>query len=122
MYKNWKIEKEKLNYFGQDEDLQKQAQEAQDEYTNVANWCNEGQEYHIEEVGDEYQVVKNLEPTPEEIIDQEIQQLKQYLQETDYIVIKITEGEEPTAEALAIISRRKEARARINELEAELEV
>lgn len=122
MYENWKIEKEKLNYFGQNEELQKQAQEAQDEYTNVANWCNEGQEYHIEEVGDEYQVVKNPEPTPEELIQREIQQLKQYLQETDYVVVKIAEGEEPTAHTLEIISRRKEARARINELEAELEV
>lgn len=63
----------------------------------------------------------NYEPTHEELIQQEIHQLKQYLQETDYIVIKIAEGEEPTAEALAIISKRKEARSRINELEAELQ-
>ena len=104
MYKNWKI-------------LKTEADEKAEEYSQVAEWCNEGQEYHIEEVGDEYQVVKNPEPTPEEIIDQEIQQLKQYLIQTDYIVIKIAEGEEPTAEMLEVISKRKQARARINELE-----
>ena len=123
MYKNWKIEKEKLNYIGQDEELQKQAQEAQGEYINVARWCNEGQEYHIEEIdGEYYAVVENAKPSPEELKQQEIQELKQYLQETDYVVVKIAEGEEPTAHTLEIISRRKEARARINELEAELEV
>ena len=108
MYENWKILKSEIN-------------EKQEEYTDVAQWCNNGGEYHIEEVGDEYQVVKNSEPTHEELIQREIWQLKQYLQETDYIVIKIAEGEEPTAEALAIISKRKEARSRINELEAELQ-
>ena len=121
-YINWKIEKEKLNYIGQDEELQKQAEEAQNEYTNVANWCNEGQEYHIEDTGEYYEVVKNQEPTHEELIQREIQQLKQYLAQTDYVVVKIAEGEEPTAHTLELISERKRARARINELEAELEV
>ena len=106
-YSNWKI-------------LKSEADAKSEEYSQVAEWCNNGGEYHIEEVGDEYQVVKNQEPTQEELNQQEIQQLKQYLQETDYVVIKIAEGEEPTAEALAIISERKKARARINELEAEL--
>lgn len=105
MYKNWKIKISELD-------------EKQEEYTTVANWCNEGQEYHIEEVGDEYCVVKNPEPTQEELNQQEIQELKQYLQETDYVVIKIAEGEEPTAEMLEVIYKRKQARARINELEA----
>ena len=108
MYKNWKIKTSELD-------------EKQEEYSAVANWCNQGQEYHIEEVGDEYQVVKNPEPTPEELARQEIQQLKQYLTQTDYIVIKIAEGEEPTAHALEVISERKRARARINELEEQLE-
>ena len=107
MYKNWKI-------------LKTEAGEKAEEYSQVAEWCNNGGKYHIEEVGDEYQVVKNQEPTPEELIQQEIHQLKQYLQETDYIVIKIAEGEEPTAEMLNIITKRKQARVRINELEAEL--
>lgn len=105
MYKNWKIKTSELD-------------EKQEEYTAVANWCNEGQEYHIEEVGDEYQVVKNPEPTQEELIQQEIRNLKDFLSKTDYVVIKIAEGEEPTAEMLEVIYKRKQARARINELEA----
>ena len=104
-YTNWKI-------------LKTEADEKADEYTQVAEWCNEGQEYHIEEVGDEYQVVKNSEPTQEELNQQEIRTLKDFLSKTDYVVIKITEGEEPTAEMLEVISKRKQARARINELEA----
>ena len=109
-YTNWKTESKTLT------------EEQQNEYTEVAEWCNESGQYHIEDMGEYYAVVENTPPSPEELKQQEIQQLKQYLQETDYIVIKIAEGEEPTAHTLEIISRRKEARARINELEAELEV
>jgi hypothetical protein len=70
-----------------------------------------------------FQIQENpkYEPTHEELIQQEIQELKMFLSQTDYVVIKIAEGEEPTAEALSIISKRKEARSRINELEAELQ-
>ena len=70
-----------------------------------------------------FQIQENpkYEPTHEELVQQEIQELKMFLSQTDYVVIKIAEGEEPTAEALAIISKRKEARSRINELEAELQ-
>lgn len=60
-------------------------------------------------------------PTPEELIRQEIWQLKDFLAQTDYVVIKIAEGEEPSEHALEVIAERKKARARINELEAELE-
>ena len=70
-----------------------------------------------------FQIQENpkYEPTHEELVQQEIQELKMFLSQTDYVVIKIAEGEEPTAEALDIISKRKEARSRINELEAELQ-
>lgn len=70
-----------------------------------------------------FQIQENpkYESTHEELIQQEIQELKQYLTQTDYIVIKIAEGEEPTAHALEVISERKRARARINELEEQLE-
>ena len=71
-----------------------------------------------------FQIQENpkYEPTHEELIQQEIQELKMFLFQTDYIVIKIAEGEEPTAHALEVIAERKKARARINELEAELEL
>lgn len=50
-YSNWKI-------------LKSEYDEKADEYTQVAEWCNEGQEYHIEEQGEYYEVVKNPEPLP----------------------------------------------------------
>lgn len=50
-YSNWKILKTDLN-------------EKQEEYAEVAQWCNDGGEYHIEEDGEYYKVVKNPEPLP----------------------------------------------------------
>ena len=55
-YENWKIAKSEL-------------QDKAEEYSKVAEWCNENGQYHIEEIGDEYCVVANLvepEPTIEE--------------------------------------------------------
>lgn len=52
-YENWKIAKSEL-------------EEKHEEYTEVANWCNESGAYHIEEIGDEYCVVANPVPTVEE--------------------------------------------------------
>ena len=56
MYENWKI-------------LKSEADEKAEEYSQVAEWCNEGQEYHIELYIDEngvewYRTVKNPEPLP----------------------------------------------------------
>ena len=53
MYENWKIKKSEL-------------EEKQEEYSQVAEWCNESGEYHIQEIDDEYCVVKLPEPTIEE--------------------------------------------------------
>lgn len=50
-YSNWKI-------------LKTQLEEKQDEYTEVAQWCNDGGKYHIEEQGEYYAVVENPEPLP----------------------------------------------------------
>jgi hypothetical protein len=52
-YENWKIAKSEL-------------EEKQEEYSAVAEWCNESGAYHIEEIGDEYCVVANPLPTVEE--------------------------------------------------------
>ena len=54
MFKNWKIKKEDL-------------ENKSTEYAKVAQWCNDSGEYHIDEVGSFYKVVKNPEPTAEEI-------------------------------------------------------
>lgn len=56
MYKDWKILKTEID-------------EKTEEYSQVAEWCNENQEYHIELYIDEnevewYKTVKNPEPTP----------------------------------------------------------
>lgn len=56
MYEDWKI-------------LKSESDEKAEEYSQVAEWCNEGQEYHIELYIDEndvewYRTVKNPEPLP----------------------------------------------------------
>ena len=66
MFKNWKVEKGIINYYGNDEEKQAKAEEARKEYPEVAEWCNKSGEYHIEELGIYYAVVKNPEPTEEE--------------------------------------------------------
>ena len=47
----------------------------------------------------------------------EIEDLKQKLATTDYVAIKIAEGEASKSEYATILATRKEQRARINELE-----
>ena len=53
MYENWKIKKSDL-------------EEKQEEYSAVAEWCNETGQYTIQEIDEEYCVVKLPEPTIEE--------------------------------------------------------
>lgn len=62
-YANWKIKKEVVNYSGNDEAKQIEAEYARIEYKNAADWCNVN-DYHIESVGDFYKTVKNPEPVP----------------------------------------------------------
>lgn len=50
-YSNWKIKQSDLK-------------QKQEEYTEVAEWCNESGQYHIEPVGKYYAVVANPEPLP----------------------------------------------------------
>lgn len=53
-YENWRIKKSELSSH-------------LEEYPEVAQWCNESRQYHIEEINDEYRVVRNYVPTTEEI-------------------------------------------------------
>lgn len=103
-YENWKIKKSEL-----DEKL--------DEYETVANWCNESGEYQINEVDDEYCVVKTPEPTAEEIAKQRIAELKKLLVDTDYIAVKIAEGAATKEDYADVIAQRQGWRDEINELE-----
>lgn len=111
MYENWKI-------------LKSEADEKAEEYSQVAEWCNEGQEYHIELYIDEndiewYRTVKNSEPTEEDIKQARINELKQLLADTDYVVIKIAEGSATKEDYADVIEQRKAWRNEIRELENE---
>lgn len=90
-YSDWKILKTDL-------------QEKQEEYTNVANWCNENQQYIIVEDGLYYKTEKLPEPTIEEQNEQiRIQRQQRYEAESDPIRLDYDEAlarGEDTAETL----------------------
>lgn len=75
-YNNWKIEKSIINYTGDDEEKQQEAQAAQNEYSQVAEWCNENQQYTIEDDGIYYKVVEIIIPEPTPPTDEEIKRLR----------------------------------------------
>lgn len=68
-YSNWKVLKSVINYKGDDEEKQAQAQAAQEQYSEVAQWCNESGQYTIEETKLYYEVqpVEPYVPTHEDI-------------------------------------------------------
>ena len=113
MYENWKI-------------LKSEADEKADEYAAVANWCNEGQEYHIELYIDEndiewYRTVKNPEPLPPTKEEQEQNRANAYQQEVDPITSHINRlrDEEQTEEIIAEIEQLKlERDAKVEEIKA----
>ena len=53
-YENWKVSK--ADY--------QESEKVQEEYSKVAEWCNNSGEFQIQEIGDEYCVVKIPEPLP----------------------------------------------------------
>lgn len=116
MYKNWQIAKSAL-------DNEETSEQAQQEYSEVAQWCCDGQEYRIVEDGDYYKVEPIPAPSKEEQSQFEIAKLKQYLADTDYISNKLIEAiddaelQDLKEKYADILRKRREARARINELE-----
>lgn len=64
----------------------------------------------------EEEMEKMLTPTVSEVVT-EIEMLKQNLNDTDYIIIKIIEGVATKEEYSDIISKRQSWRERINELQ-----
>lgn len=88
-----------------------------DEYRECAEWCNQTQEGHIEDMGDCYEVVPNPEPTEIELAWKEIEELKGLLRESDYKCLKFTDGALTEDEYAPIRVQRQEWRDRINELE-----
>ena len=101
MYEDWKI-------------LKSDADEKAEEYSQVAEWCNEGQEYHIELYIDEndvewYRTVKNPEPLPPTKEEQEQNRANAYQQEVDPITshIQRLRDMEQTEEVIAEIEQLK---------------
>lgn len=99
-YTNWKILKTELD-------------EKQEEYTAVAEWCNESGQYTIEDDGTYYKVVALPEPTPP--TDEEIRQMREraYEAEVDPITAHIQRlhdttpmTEEVETEIAALIAER----------------
>lgn len=98
----------------------------QDEYDKYYAELQDGYEIQeVEPVNGErmFEVVKTAEPTKEEQAQFEIAELKQYLADTDYIANKLIEAVDDSElndlkEKYAdVLKQRREARARINELE-----
>ena len=111
MYENWKILKSEID-------------EKQEEYSQVAEWCNKGQEYHIELYIDEndvewYRTVKNPEPLPPTKEEQEQNRANSYQQEVDPITshIQRLRDMEQTEEIIAEIEQLKiERNAKVEEI------
>lgn len=104
MYENWQI-------------LKTEADEKAEEYSAVAEWCNNSGQYTIEDDGTYYKVAAIPEPTAAELAEREINELKAFLAATDYVVIKIAEGSATAADYEDVLNARARARTRINELE-----
>lgn len=99
MYENWKI-------------LKSEADEKAEEYSQVAEWCNNGGKYHIELYIDEndiewYRVVKNPEPLPPTKEEQERNRARAYQAEVDPITshIQRLRDMEQTEEIIAEIEQ-----------------
>ena len=108
MYENWKILKSDLA-------------EKQEEYTAVAEWCNESGQYTIEDDGTYYKVVALPEPTPP--TEEEIRQMREqaYVAEVDPITAHIQrlrdmeQTEEIKIEIAELIAERDAKVAEIKE-------
>lgn len=83
-YSNWKVLKTVINYTGDDEEKKVAAQAAQEQYTEVVEWCNENGQYTIEEDNKYYKTVEIVipEPTPpthEEVRQQRIRYRREHI-------------------------------------------
>lgn len=101
-YSDWKILKTELD-------------EKQEEYAEVAEWCNESGEYHIEEDEEYYKVVKNPEPLPPTYEEQRQKRAEAYRLEKDPITCQIQSlrDEEQTSEVIAEIEELKQQREQV---------
>ena len=113
MYENWKILKSEID-------------EKAEEYSQVAEWCNNSGEYHIELYIDEndvewYRTVKNPEPLPPTKEEQREKRAFAYIKEVDPITCNINRlrDKEQTEEIIAEIEQLKlERNAKVEEIKA----
>jgi hypothetical protein len=98
-YSKWKI-------------LIEEADEKAEEYSQVAEWCNEN-DYTIEDDGTYYKVVKNPEPLPPTKEEQEQNRARAYQEEVDPITCHINrlKDEEQTQEIIFEIEQLKQERS-----------
>lgn len=75
------------------------------------------QEVESKEGERQFKIVELPQPSEEEIKQQRIEELKGLLVETDYVVIKIMEGEATEEEYAEVLANRKLWRKEINELQ-----
>ena len=93
--------------------------------TEAADWCNENKKIMVEiEPENEvrrFQIQEKPEPTPEEIKQRRIAELKAQLNDTDYKIVKCSEyqlaGLELPYDIAALHAQRQAIRDEINELE-----
>ena len=74
-YENWKVS---IKDYQESEELQ-------EEYSKVADWCNNSQQYQIQEIEGEYCVVKLPAPTNEQISQQ---RQNAYIERTDPLTLR----------------------------------
>lgn len=82
-------------------------------YTQGAIWCRKNNAT----ITDNLVIVQSPEPTEEELKQARILELKTKLAETDYVVIKIAEGDATREEYEEVLDQRKAWRDEIHELE-----
>lgn len=91
------------------------------EHIAFANWNNaNGNKFQTIPNGDGTYTIKEIvipAPTPKQLAEQRIAELKQLLADSDYAVIKIAEGVATADDYSEILNSRKAWRAEINELE-----
>lgn len=80
-YTDWKILKSTIQYIGDDVDKIALAQKAQSEYEDVVFWCENNNEYTIEDDGIYYKVVEKQPyvPTHEDIRQARIAYRREYI-------------------------------------------
>lgn len=91
-------------------------------YPDMASWCNRNNAW-IEDKGDYYEVCTWSEAyLKKQNLKSELSKLEDYLNETDYMVIKCMErGLDMQSEYTSDYQKRQDARDRINDIKNELE-